>query len=832
MSLNLLAIFLYKHELKLSDLIIEILTTPEYKNLARDLLVHEELILSALLQHSESLALGWLQKNYVDSLIKEVQELTRKETGWHFAAARANADQIDEFHIEEMAQQMGSVAPFIWSLLESLLSANEKPKKRGHSDGRKGSGEDAAASVSTAKGGSGSVHPKIHENTGAEEHRRTVVSIRKVSILSTIMLTANQHCNALASIIGLFCHANKTPEKVIETLSRVGITISQNAIHEAIRSLSRESQEKIASLGQTLTVAYAYDNFDVDLKHSVPTLEKLGDTLQHLTSGLLFPIDHLVSADELKCSAYLRQKSRLDDTSDKPSSQLSPPPDWRNLFKIHPEHNTIDGDTGMTARDRWNAWKILQILLYHGPAYFEAFRKSLKDPETIEPIPLNHTPLTPARAMEINNGTVAGNKDALKALLAQGSVGDPHDVQEGGGADVADVSDHVVLFHGDLGSGEKIHSAQLRAILEKTPLHRLQFAIFVFRLFHMKMAAVDALWRIFIKPKSAREDHSSPMRHAAILRPRETGIILSKPGFRRMHQLIQHDCTCQILECWRAAAMKLHSDVRTLDDYAAKKPTFEQLKDLADHIALNYVARQSHFGDLRERPEDQRDKQFENALLANQYYLLYEETCYAMNAGDIGQVELTFAPWACIFKATGKHKYATQVVKHTTDVHFFFPEGLKKAVRYSMLVNPTGKPHCFRPVDWCVERNNLDTKTVHGGDGSNHTVDRILAESPLIGTYKTIYETIETNFHLTHLTTRHGNPVMTSTFQMLSRYIQEDSPYIPKAGRGSAYSIPDIFDQGLLQLMTGMGAENEDVADAEAADAEAHPEEEDLQEDL
>ncbi|KIM63644.1 hypothetical protein SCLCIDRAFT_38320, partial [Scleroderma citrinum Foug A] len=47
---------------------------------------------------------------------------------------------------------------------------------------------------------------------------------------------------------------------------------------------------------------YAYDNFDVDLKSHVPLAEKSTDSLKHLTSGLLFPLKHGVTIDDLKCS--------------------------------------------------------------------------------------------------------------------------------------------------------------------------------------------------------------------------------------------------------------------------------------------------------------------------------------------------------------------------------------------------------------------------------------------------------------------------------------------------------------------------------------------------
>ena len=100
------------------------------------------------------------------------------------------------------------------------------------------------------------------------------------------------------------------------------------------------------------------------------------------------------------------------------------------------------------------------------------------------------------------------------------------------------------------------------------------------------------------------------------------------------------------------------------------------------------------------------DEQFENALLLNWYFLLYEELHHAMNAGDVGRVETCLRTWIFIFKATVKHKYAAHLTKYLIDVHYTFPAGLQKAIRYHTLVNPTGKPHHFRAVDWCVELNN------------------------------------------------------------------------------------------------------------------------------
>ncbi|KAG1736176.1 hypothetical protein EDD22DRAFT_736749, partial [Suillus occidentalis] len=50
---------------------------------------------------------------------------------------------------------------------------------------------------------------------------------------------------------------------------------------------------------------YAYDNFDIDFKTSTPTIEKVVDTLTHMTSGDLIYLEHGVTTEDLRCSTYL-----------------------------------------------------------------------------------------------------------------------------------------------------------------------------------------------------------------------------------------------------------------------------------------------------------------------------------------------------------------------------------------------------------------------------------------------------------------------------------------------------------------------------------------------
>lgn len=311
----------------------------------------------------------------------------------------------------------------------------------------------------------------------------------------------------------------------------------------------------------------------------------------------------------------------------------------------------------------------------HGPDYFHQFCAQISDPDMIEEIPLIKTQLIPAHAMDVNNSTVSGNIRAVLDLFAQGGIYDPNDAAAAS-TDTPDITEHVILVHSDLGTGEHLQAVQLRWSIEATPWDRFQHIIFIPGLFHLKMACADGIWRCFIQPLSAREDETCLMRDILLLQLKETGIFCSKPGFRRMHQVIGHAGTCQWLDCWRVHVSKKYSGITSLEAFATTQPTFDNLKSLADEIALAYVADHTLVG-IRRKSHKEQDMQFENSLLLNRYFLLYEELSYAMNQGDIGRVETCIVRWIPVLKALGKHKYATYMTTFLSNVHFVYPEGLR-----------------------------------------------------------------------------------------------------------------------------------------------------------
>ena len=135
--------------------------------------------------------------------------------------------------------------------------------------------------------------------------------------------------------------------------------------------------------------------------------------------------------------------------------------------EVHPDIIQVIGGIQLNRRARFHAWKFLYDLCHHGPAYFVQFCSALGQPEAVDQIPLVITPIIPARSMEFSNFTVARNINTIIDLMRQGGVGDPDDSDT-----IYEVKDgmlYMIFFHGDLGTGDRILSIQLRRSIEKSP---------------------------------------------------------------------------------------------------------------------------------------------------------------------------------------------------------------------------------------------------------------------------------------------------------------------------------------------------------------------------
>jgi hypothetical protein len=163
---------LESHNVTVLQLVLSLLRDPRLQNQAAvdNLVSHTTEILMALADNSwtSKSTLEWASNLMKARYASSIRELARKEHGWHFSALRASAKQLEDFRIEDMAEKMKKLAPELWDMLGSVLSADRKQSqsKTGLSDEHKADGDYVMGSVDGDNDG----WPEEHEESvGVDE---------------------------------------------------------------------------------------------------------------------------------------------------------------------------------------------------------------------------------------------------------------------------------------------------------------------------------------------------------------------------------------------------------------------------------------------------------------------------------------------------------------------------------------------------------------------------------------------------------------------------------------------------------------------------------------
>lgn len=581
------------------------------------------------------------------------------------------------------------------------------------------------------------------------------------------MNTRNQKCNALQTVVGIFAHSSNAPQKLIETLNHQSMSISPKSIHNMIGSMSSESVKRIKKIMVDLRAAAALDNLDIYFKTDQPTLTH-ESKLVHMTTATFLPLYHGVEKADLKCTKELWEKSEYNRHRTEPPTV----PTYRILAEMA-QTSASSPKEAPESYQNLMAWHVRDILVKNAKGMKEHFGNMNAKPYVREQVPVIRTEQVPARAMNINVGTTSGNAEAIENLMRQGSVSE--EARE----------EYVILTHGDLGTGEKINTLQKSRRIEETAATRFSYVIFIPGMFHIKMACVAALWKMYIETSKPRPGHlpqaDSVFAFCSILRPKETVKIGSNPGFRLLHTLVNHILIASILHAWTTEVREAYG-FGTIADWLKSKPSWEQVVALSHSIVEKYVAALNHKpGGTRRAP--MTDNVLDGMKLWNRDSLLYVMTSYAANTGDVGSVQVLLLHWVQIWKAVGKHKYARHISKFLVQLDRGWNPRLSRAVRMNWFVNPTGKPDGFRGADWVVERNNLRHKRTYSGLGPNRTVAFIIKQSPLIDFYQNCHAVAERSFYLTNTTLKHPPPKMQRTLAKLQEHMAQQDVYAYKPDR-------------------------------------------------
>src|SRR6267154_5621536 len=121
---------LERNSITASQFILSLLTSRQFNNhhIVRDLVAHPPDILTAFLWHpsKEDTFVNSAHQLIHEQYITDIWEMSSERAGWHFGASSTTTKQLEDFSIEEMAQEMETSAPALWNLLGGLLGEDRK----------------------------------------------------------------------------------------------------------------------------------------------------------------------------------------------------------------------------------------------------------------------------------------------------------------------------------------------------------------------------------------------------------------------------------------------------------------------------------------------------------------------------------------------------------------------------------------------------------------------------------------------------------------------------------------------------------------------------------
>lgn len=131
---------LFLHHLRachttLPELILALLQNPllDCHPLTREIVSAAPNVLAALARNGKTHAsvLTWAHDYVKDECHNAVSRLAQKQSGWHFGALHANAEQLEEFRIEYMARDIQTREPLLWDVIGFLISGESMSSDSG-----------------------------------------------------------------------------------------------------------------------------------------------------------------------------------------------------------------------------------------------------------------------------------------------------------------------------------------------------------------------------------------------------------------------------------------------------------------------------------------------------------------------------------------------------------------------------------------------------------------------------------------------------------------------------------------------------------------------------
>ncbi|KAH9949018.1 hypothetical protein B0H21DRAFT_787435 [Amylocystis lapponica] len=633
----------------------------------------------------------------------------------------------------------------------------------------------------------------------------------------------SQNNSYMKHVLGLYLYATGAQRQVLSVLSHLGLCSSYPTLVGTRSALFEGSSASVPldddsapmlpllkrgagllarlSLACRLTVrhqakrvhlGYVYDNINMVLKVAEQILGRK-DSQENGTCATAFAL-YDASPHDMR-------------TSDLIESHFIAPPLSINDIVLSP-----DESLELQQRLQHTA---LRLIVQHGGQSFGRFRDHVhvSTPTTDEKIPLHKTDIYPLPAMDIDESTTTGNAEVMETIFREVGL----DMQGDGFADT------VKLIFGD-----QLSIARLRSLMENRVGHdsfhqSYLFAAFGPGFFHNQMIATHAVLETHWGSPSSGSRNPGCLSFQNVVLNRKPIVLSSLPPYRTTRDLIFVSLSARLLHC-----LELVCGYEDLEEYAAQV-TYEILWEDVGRLVARF-ANPDVVTELREAREEEAlmaqvddapldappavttgDMIFENAVLFLRDGLVLREFTDAIKTGDSGRIITILKVLALMYRGTKHAKYAHELLFLIHNLTHVWPKPLRNIIVKNWLVNPTGNPNSWVPIDLLQEHMNFWIKTVYKAHGSNASWEWLETIAPCINILRQLATEINGSLGAKQ-GTKHHIPDLTRDITELKKALRTHRVYHLEPGRvidGDDAIVPNIAALGFNRLAGPLSEYNE-----------------------
>ncbi|EIW81866.1 hypothetical protein CONPUDRAFT_122373 [Coniophora puteana RWD-64-598 SS2] len=617
---------------------------------------------------------------------------------------------------------------------------------------------------------------RTHQQESRDVQRQPDMMV--VATIMQIMYSRSQSHNKWQKMLTTHLRSQNIGAKSLDLLHSLGITMSHKWMSRAIKTISENTLAEVRKRieeGEDFTITH--DNLNLAFK----VFNQRINNQTHFDSGT-------------SATAYFQPDAppQLPPLSNRTFQEFRQEARRQGPLSIQDIFN-LDREAAAPRRQR-DMHRILSFLFsstdFEYKTYSGREHSLLSKPPPVQQLstgPQYRTEKQILGTVHIEEASYKGNEKVIDHFLRILGLANTNEKQRQMGMD------RVIVWGGDQLTAERLRGLIARHAWDDNSFDRLDFLVPVFGWFHNSMTFAASLHKQYLGTCAGRG-----LRHSfTILNRKGLDSVKTRGSFhQQLDEAIVHITEARFWDCWRVV-----TGVDDLAELRDKSP--ERLCEFAEEI-LDKLASTSVIEDWDLRDDEDKDEIFRESVLWNCDALRYIDLHTAIKGGDVGVMEATLPYLLFRYAGGGNSRYAIEILELLHCIHREWPPELKDFVqRRAWLVNLTGQPGKWHPVDQAQEHNIKDQKVTYSMDGPSASWEGMNKIGPAVSTLVKVRRHMEKQIRTLRRGVTHSKPSKTEDVKRLENTFRSSRVNENKGGRTAptpSDRVVDVVGEGAIHL--------------------------------